>query len=148
MPQRKRTNVDWKNGPGSNSAHARIKFTNSCVKSIIGDFPKQTFGETRSLYYEPLEEKNNSSTRAPKTRRRKEDVVAESSTIIVRKHFHSEFFLHPSISVGCAFCNNVIASQQHIPDTFPQPHSRRRFTPMCSECKAINETTVGYRKGF
>ena len=161
MPNRRsKTHSDWRKGPSSDNAHARIKYMNACIKSITGTLPKQSFTPARPLYYESNERnerKDSEAIAAPQKSRRsrrqkkKEDINESGKSRkvkYIKKHFYTDFPLHPYFSVCCAFCPNVIPPQTMIPHIFEQPHSRRRFTPMCHECKLLNERTEPIKKGF
>jgi hypothetical protein len=159
MPYRRsKTNSDWRKGPASDNAHARIKYMNACIKSITSTLPKQSFTQARPLYYESQESTEAEPASPPKrsrrSRRRKKkqedklETPQSREVKYIKKHFYTDFPLHPYFSVCCAFCPNVIPPQSTIPHIFEQPHSRRRFTPMCHECKLLNERTDPIKKGF
>lgn len=60
--------------------------------------------------------------------------LTSDQPVVLCQYLLSEIPRHPNIYLVCAFCNREIPSMQ-MDNYIEHPHSRRRFTPMCGQCK-------------
>jgi hypothetical protein len=160
MSSKKSKSKTKKNGPNS---QAKLKYINSCIASMIDGLPRQTFSQMPPVFVEvresfteiPVKSKENeqseqkpSKKRKPNPRKDKDvkqvslDVfvtptlsnpISSETPIVISSPILSDIPRHPNVHLLCAFCKDEIPSQ-NLQTYMEQPHSRRRFTPICKRC--------------
>lgn len=137
---------------GTNS-QAKLKYINSCVKNMIDSLPRQTFSQLMPLYYEtpPSYTPITGSVAAKKIKRSKKKsekpvpsddssnhsntVLSSPTSLFLDCNLMTQIPVHPNIHVACSFCSDHLVSVDHF---IEQPHTRRRFTPLCESCSRVD----------
>jgi len=145
-----------------NTSQAKLKYINTCINTMINGLPRQTFSnifpplfETQHTYpsISPQIDQPASKKRRGNSRVRvrlplpvEGDVTVPdlSSTVpvIICDCLLSHIPRHPNIYLTCAFCQKKFPSFSLF-HYVEQPHSRRRYTPMCDTCDACNTFDSG-----
>jgi len=134
-----------------NNSQAKLKYINACIKTLINEMPRQTFrhrstgvgGAETKVTYSGLPSVAPPPPRANKRKKGTPEVsstppcvcpvLGSSTPVVLRQTWLSELPHHPNVFLTCAFCQVEIPSL-HMEHGLEQPHSRRRFTPICSSC--------------
>jgi hypothetical protein len=100
------------------AGQTKLKFTAGCIDNLLNELPSQTFSHILPACCALKQTKLDSSY---------------SSPFPLHRPLCEMIPLHPSITLFCQFCQNPIPSEQQV-WYIEQPHTRRRFTPICDVC--------------
>lgn len=159
MSSKKSKGKTKKNGPNS---QAKLKYINSCIASMIDELPRQTFSQMPPVFFEVREsfteipvksketekpEQRPSKKRKSNPKKKDKDVnqlslnadvtptslkpISSETPIVIHNPILSDIPRHPNVYLICAFCKTEIP---YLHMYLEQPHSRRRFTPICNQC--------------
>lgn len=157
MPSKQKSSTGGKGQ--RNTSQAKLKYINTCIDTMINDLPRQTFSNIfppsfemqhtyPSISFPQLDQPANKKRRGGGSRDRTRlqslvegDVTVPtlSSTIpvIICDCLLSHIPRHPNIYLTCAFCQKRFSSYSLF-HYVEQPHSRRRYTPLCDSCNSCN----------
>ena len=179
MPPKSKKSKTKKAG---NNSQSKLKYINSCVKTMVDEMPRQTFSHMVPVFFdardtyshvrtadagqEPINSHGTPTTdsslpKYPKSKKRKNktqevvlptddnlssqlphpplsiSVLSSHHPVVLTSCLWNEIPRHPNIAILCAFCHKNVPSMQ-MDQCMDQPHSRRRFTPMCDQCNLIS----------
>jgi hypothetical protein len=150
-----------------NTSQAKLKYINTCINTMINDLPRQTFSNIFPPSFEmqhtyPSISSSSSSSSSPqldqpankkrrggcgsRVRTRLPSLVEGDVTVpnlsstvpvIICDCLLSHIPRHPNIYLTCAFCQKKFSSYSLF-HYVEQPHSRRRYTPLCDSCNSCN----------
>lgn len=176
MPPKSKKTKPKKSG---NNSQAKLKYINSCVKTMVDEMPRQTFSHMIPMFFHTrdsysgletidteneniLGDRNKTHAQPPKSSRSKKrkantqevptlnnnvplqqlsthpiSVLSSTHPVILKSCLWNDIPHHPNVFIICAFCHKEVPSQQ-MNQCMEQPHSRRRFTPMCDQCQRMS----------
>ena len=117
------------------NSQAKLKYINTCITHMIDSLPRQTFDHIMPHEFESVDQENEPSFKRRKSAHVKIPFVS-SQPVCVDDVFLSYLPRHPNIHVSCSFCKQMIPSLE-LTWYMEQPHSRRRYTPMCEHCATL-----------
>jgi hypothetical protein len=152
----------------NSNSQAKLRYINSCISTMIGDMPRQTFSNIFPVVFicstdhiVPNHEVQPPRSSNPKRKRTStpaiipsptvvmdtqvmdtqvmdtQVVAKRSKTVILQECFLPNIPSHPNIQIQCAFCHKEISLETGSHPYIEQPHTRRRFTPICQLCSTI-----------